>query len=487
MTPTTTPIVQQVKQEFETLVQYVTGPDTANAIVTDVEVTLFRRLLALGASLLQLFFLTRAATRPPAPLGDTGIVLPYHDQRSTSYFSVFGKLCFRRHAFWAPGQALVCPLDAALSLPKRCYSDLLREWASFGVSDAAYRENQALLERLLGVKLSVQALERETETAATDVDAFYAQAHAIDASASTARILVVQADGKGVPMVEAPGKPKVERRSRGHKRFKKEAVVTALYTVEPYVRSAEDVVRALLREPTRVDVPDRPEPSGKEVRATLAGKSVALERLAARTAQRETACIQHRVALTDGAEGFQNQLQAHFPRHTLVLDIIHVSEYLCEAANTLFGDTNPERTVWVRRHLLALLRGQTAQVIEALEAEAALAERKDVQRHYLTRALKYYRRNQPFMHYDEYLAKGWPIGTGVVEGACGHLVKDRMEQAGMCWRQAGAQAVLDLRAVRLNGDWDTYWQFHRRHEHHRLYGDVVPAVQPDAQVLQMAA
>jgi hypothetical protein len=58
------------------------------------------------------------------------------------------------------------------------------------------------------------------------------------------------------------------------------------------------------------------------------------------------------------------------------------------------------------------------------------------------------------MPYDEYLACGWPIGTGVVEGACGHLVKDRMEQAGMRWTQDGAQGVLALRALRLNDHWD---------------------------------
>jgi hypothetical protein len=79
------------------------------------------------------------------------------------------------------------------------------------------------------------------------------------------------------------------------------------------------------------------------------------------------------------------------------------------------------------------------------------------------------------MHDDEYLARGWPIGTGVVEGACGHLVKDRMEQSGMRWTKGGAQAVLDLRAVRINGHWDAYWLFHRHQQHQRLYGRSVPA------------
>ena len=92
------------------------------------------------------------------------------------------------------------------------------------------------------------------------------------------------------------------------------------------------------------------------------------------------------------------------------------------------------------------------------------------------------------MRYDEYLAQGWPIGTGVIEGACGHLVNDRMEQSGMRWTQAGAQAVLDLRSVRLNEHWDRDWQFHRHQQHHRLSGSDRPVPeQAEGQALQWVA
>lgn len=79
-------------------------------------------------------------------------------------------------------------------------------------------------------------------------------------------------------------------------------------------------------------------------------------------------------------------------------------------------------------------------------------------------------------------------GTGVVEGARGHLVNDRMEPSGMRWTNAGAQAVRDLRAVRLNGPWDAWWQFHRHQPHHRLYGTSAPAPErAEAQALTLAA
>jgi hypothetical protein len=196
--------------------------------------------------------------------------------------------------------------------------------------------------------------------------------------------------------------------------------------------------------------------------------------LAPRASQREGAHIQSRVALTDGAEALQEQVQTHCPQHTLVLDIIHAAEYLWDTANALVGETHPHRLAWVRAYLERLLAGQTDAVITALEAEGKDPTCTMLQRQAVRRTVGYDRRNRAYMHDDEYLARGWPMGTGVVEGACGHLVKDRMEQAGMRWTQAGVQWVLDLRAVRLNGHWDTYWQFHRKQPHQPLYGHSMP-------------
>jgi len=116
---------------------------------------------------------------------------------------------------------------------------------------------------------------------------------------------------------------------------------------------------------------------------------------------------------------------------------------LWDTANALLGETHPQRLAWVRAYLESLLAGQTDAVITALEAEAHDPTCTVTQRQAVRRTVGYYRRNQPYMHYDEYLVRGSPIGTGVVEGACGHLVKDRMEQSGMRWTKGGAQAVLD--------------------------------------------
>ena len=150
------------------------------------------------------FFVTRAAVRPAGPVcRPDGTPLGYHDQRRTTDYSVFGKLLFHRHAFTAPGQPVVCPLDAVLGLPERCYSDLLREWMAYGATDESYRESQTVLERVLGVSLSLQALETTVAEDAVDVGAFYDQPPAPAPPASAGTILVAHADGKGVPLVPA--------------------------------------------------------------------------------------------------------------------------------------------------------------------------------------------------------------------------------------------------------------------------------------------
>lgn len=470
-------IVQQIHHDFKDLVEYVTGEASRSRTAYEVELTLFRRLLALGAQLLRLFFVQRAAVRPNEPTAPDGTRLKYQEKRPTTYFSVFGKVRFRRHYFHAPGQKGVCPLDAELSLPSRCYSDLLRDWAEYCTTNESYNESNRVLKRILGLSISKQALETAVQEDAVDVEAFYEQ-KAAPPLETEGPILVIQADGKGIPMIRDEPADQPVRRGKGQKRTKKkESVVTAIYTIEPYPRMPQQVADALMRDlerdkgPERTSTqPQRPAPVGKEVRATMKGKDVALERLVRRVAQRDGEHIQQRAALTDGAEALQDRVLSKFPDFELILDIIHVSEYLWDAVNALLGETHPDRTAWVKEQFLLILSGKTTAVIQTLESLVQKPSTSPAQREVLNTTIGYYRRNLPYMRYDRYLDRGWPISSGVVEGACGHLVKDRMEQSGMRWTKSGAQAILDLRAVRVNDDWDAYQSFRQQCQHQRLYG-----------------
>jgi len=478
--------VAQLQEDFRALSVMVTGPEAATATAASMELRIFGELLAIGRRLLELFFLTRAASRPAVPVAADGTPLSACHRRPTTYLSVFGKITFQRHRFFAPGQAGVSPLDEALSLPERCYSPLLRDWAGHEVVDVAYDLSVRTLERILGLNLAKSALETLVQEDARDVDAFYAQ-KPVPAAAEEGPILVVQADGAGVRLV---GTEPSER--TGHQTSKRETVVTTIYSIQRHVRTPQAVAEALLHDASQDKKPAlrlvRPAPIGKETRATLDGKAAAFARLHERVQRRDRAHIQERMALTDGAEAYQERMATTFPNFTLVLDILHVLTYLWAAAQALHGGW-PSRAcrAYVRCQLEALLAGQTQTVIDDMAAKATAARLPSYRQKAVDDAIRYFTNHASSMHYDLYLARGWPIASGVIEGACKHVVRGRMDRSGMKWARPGAHAMLQLRTVRLNDDWDDYQRFHRQREHLRLYGASSLPDLAEAQALALAA
>jgi hypothetical protein len=234
-------IVQELHVEFESMLNYVRDSRTATA--DQVERGLFRRLLSLGARLMLWFFALRTAAAPRGEyqLAD-GATLPYRTEHRRQYFSIFGKLAFWRPYFYHQDAGGASPLDQELALGSDCYSDLVRELVEYLGVGSAYAKVADCLARIVGLELSTQAISDLVAEDAGDVEAFYAQ-QAPPASASEAEILVVQADGKGVPIVRTTAaEPKV-RLGKGDKHSrKKEAVVTGLYTIALHPRTPAEVL-----------------------------------------------------------------------------------------------------------------------------------------------------------------------------------------------------------------------------------------------------
>jgi hypothetical protein len=466
---TSTQMVQQLRADFEKLLRLVTGSEAQTATLDQMERSLFRQVLRLGFKLLQLFVTTRVQAESHAPQPGVGkTTLPYHSQKPIDYFSIFGKLRFARAYFYHTGQPGVCPLDRALSLPSCCYSDLLMESAELLGVDDAYDKSLQVLLRLLGVRVSELALETQVTEHSQTVKAFYRQRPRF-LRTEEGSILVAQADGKGVPMVRRETLvPKVRLGKGDKKTRKKEAIAIAVYTIAPYRRTPREVVKALFKKGRTPS--HRPAPCHKQVFASLDGKEAAFKRLAKWVRRRAGPPIRTRVALTDGAEPLQKHMRAKLPEFTLVLDIIHVDEHLWKAGTALFGETDGQRAAWVETQLQDILSSHIDRVIQRLEQEASDLPKSSSVGKVLRQVAHYLRRNREYMDYAEYLRRGWPIGTGVVEGTCRHLVKDRMELSGMRWTISGASALLALRAVNENGDWEAFHEFRRKQRHKELYG-----------------
>jgi hypothetical protein len=177
------------------------------------------------------------------------------------------------------------------------------------------------------------------------------------------------------------------------------------------------------------------------------------------------------VALVDGNPHQLRLLQRIQRRHgvelTVVLDLIHVVEYLWKAAFVFCAEATRELEDWVSERLLKILQGRACDVAAGIRRSATLRGLSAAQREAADTTADYLLHHAAYLRYHQYLATGLPIATGVIEGACRHLVKDRMELTGARWSLAGAEAVLRLRALRSSGDFDEYWAFHEAQEYQR--------------------
>lgn len=247
------------------------------------------------------------------------------------------------------------------------------------------------------------------------------------------------------------------------------ATVVSVYEVEPHPRRAEQV---LDRQHESHAV--RPKPQRKRTWAGVEKNQKAMVEEAFVEAIRRDPDQQMKwVVLVDGNEDLLRQVYATAKRYkvdiVVVQDFIHVLEYLWKAAHALHPDQSDERERWVGDRAKAVLQGHAREVAIGLRRAATRAQLRWKKREPVDKAADYIENNQQRLRYDQALAQGLPIATGVIEGACRHLVKDRMDSTGARWGLDRAEAILKLRSLKVSGDLNAYWAFHFRREHERNY------------------
>jgi hypothetical protein len=481
---------QTIMAQTEQLLALVEQAYEGKQAVHELERSLFQGLLGLGHQLLGQFFALCGT-------GDAGAKVVLEDGREVKrletlhgreYLSVFGLFELERTVYGSrEGQKIeYVPLDAQWQLPGSKFSYLLQQWDQGLVVEAPYTQVSEWLERLLGFGQSVHSLERINGQLSSSVAAFW-EARAPAPPAQGEEIVVCSADGKGVVMrgepseVEAaePGAASEDTTGGG----KKMALIGAAYTIAPYVRTPEEVLEALFAAPeTSAEKPPlRPKPVAKYVRASF-------ERDAQETMAPSYSCIfswldqeqrqrdpdnsHRRVVLMDGQQTLWQAAREHFQNGDSVeiLDLMHALKYLWEAAALLCPEADQAtRRAWVKQQTKRILNGGVETVIRSLRALGAQHAFNAEQRKKLQKICGYLSNNASRMRYDQYLQAGYPIASGVIEGACRHVVCDRMERSGMRWVRAGAQAMLGLRCIGINREWDPFMAFHIGRENRRLY------------------
>jgi hypothetical protein len=486
------------RAQFGALEAFLGSQEACGLTHSELERELETRGRELLRQLLQAHLEVRGPGEALGPVtGADGVVRDQPHRHGRGLETVFGEVQVERVGYGAEGVASLHPLDAELNLPPELYSLEVRRRVAEEAAKSSFDEAVQALRSATGAQVGKRQVEELVRRAAQDFDAFYRERYESRPAEETGPILVITADGKGVVMrredLRGATRKEAERTrhklrhrlSRGEKRHaKRMATVAAVYTIAPYVRTPEAVLGGLAPQHGR-EPPDRPRPERKRVWASLEQEPDAVLREAFREARRRDPDGRKRwVALVDGHEPQRDILKRLFRREgvhpRIVLDFIHVAERVWKAGRDFHPEGSAALETWVTHRLLGILRGRAPHVAAGMRRSATRRGFAGEARAGVDACADYLLKYAPYLRYDRYLREGFPIATGVIEGACRYLVKDRMDRTGARWSLLGAEAVLRLRALRSSGDFAAYWRFHEQQEYRRHHaahyadGTVVP-------------
>lgn len=396
---------------------------------------------------------------------------------------VFGDVYALRVAYEARGVEALHPMDAALNLPDELYSYGVRRLVAEHVARDSYDDVVKVFATHTGAALGKRQIEELAIRAARDFQAFY-ETRPVEPE-PIEHFLILSFDGAGIIMRPADLRPATReaaakttrklgtRLTRGEKRNRKRmAEVAAIYSIAPFRRTEMDIIHDL--KPVRDVAKKRPRPVNKVVSASVELDAEEVIRQKFDEALRRDPQQRRKwVALVDGNKDqialIRKIAKEHGVEITLVLDLMHVLEYLWKAAYCFEKEGSKEAEAWVEQRLLGLLQGRTAGYLaKGMRRNADARGLSAKERKPVDDCARYLVNNRRLLHYDRALQDGYPIATGVIEGACRYLVRDRMSVPGQ-WSLAGAEAVLRLRALWTNGDFEAYWAFHLEREYERTH------------------
>ncbi len=318
-----------------------------------------------------------------------------------------------------------------------------------------------------------------------DVVAFW-NALPVPSADEEGEIMVCSADGKGV-VIRADGPKREQNRTASEAdnrpEGKKMSLVGAVYSIDRYERTPEDILTALFKDKQREadeGSSARPKPQHKHVRASLirdGGDTMQpsvdeifgwmRQERQMRNPQKEKGTV----LLMDGQTSLWIAAKHYAGDEdvTEILDLIHVATYVWDAAHLFHPKNSKAAELFTRERLLKILKGEVDSVVRGLRWMGTHRSLSKKRANRLQRICTYFRNNARRMRYDQYLEEGYPIASGIIEGACRYVVKDRMERTGMRWILNGAHSMLALRSVHASGLWDEFTSFRIARERNRLY------------------
>jgi len=453
-------------------IQYVDEPIS----IGQMERGYLRQVVQLCLSLLKFVIQAKLAQSVLGrPCLEAGEKLKSSGKRIRKYLSLFGMIEFWRPAHCSDQRGMIYMLDEYLSMPRDLWSYNLQELTAQGASEENFRQSVKLLNDLLDLGLSGTASERNVDRLGSMVDQYYEAKAVIEVPAGAC--FSASFDGKGVPKIKARDKDSSKRFARlgkGQKRgIKQMATLGVMSWFEPQKRDKASIIRGLMGWYDQSALVENKSQRNdnrwhQQVhrRAFLADQDKAIDYGLGYIKARMKHPQSRFVVPIDAGIGLEDKVIKYVKLHHLedrfdgiILDLIHVSEYVWDCANAVFGEKSNLRPQWVKEVLEDLLDSKTQTVIKDLQNIVDKSSLSEARKAKVAKAITYFTNHAHKMDYKTYLDKGYPISSALVESNCKHLVKDRMEQSGMRWSSQGAQAMMDVRAVKLNGDLQDFISF----------------------------
>ena len=469
--------------QLDTIIHQLQGETLQNSEHGDVEQFIQNEGLELLRRLLQGHLDMKASEERhlTSITSSTGINLTHvrhHTQRKMS--SLFGDVIVHRKSYSTRKQACCFPLDEQLNLPDDQYSDGLRQRIVDESVKGSFDNVVESLKRTTGGRVAKRQCLNVVQDVAQDFEQFYAMQR-FERPEATQDLLVLSFDGKGVvvrtnSLRESTKKAALKskklnsRLSAGEKKDRKRmAQVSTVYTTLAHVRTPESVMKINEEDNVR---PIRVRPRNKRVWASLERDAErVIEEAFEEALQRDPNQERQWVILVDGHPHQLKQINRLIKKFnvqaTIILDFIHVAEYVWKAAWCFFEKDDTSVEDWVAERLLNILKGKCSQVAKGIKSSAT--KRKISKRENVDKCARYLLNNKEYLKYGEALASGHPIASGVIEGACRHLINDRLDITGARWGLEGGEAILKLRSLKSSDDFDEYWKFHKQQSQRRLY------------------
>jgi len=376
----------------------------------------------------------------------------------------FGKIeGLSRHLYVDEAGRQLYPLDAQLQLSIKNVTPLLQKWICLlAVGDELARVGD-LLQQLRGVAVCTRTIRNTTLHRAEGSWEFLAEIKPAQAEPGT--LVIASADGKGVTR-RREGEPSARKKlTGGQKRGKKKmATVGVAFSIEP----REHDVDAIARMEESCEPTPRPRPQAKSVRGHLTDR----DRVLADLRRHVLAMLRPGMPLIiniDGCPKLESAIQAAFAdlEPLILLDWYHLSEYIWGAVKALYSD-QAGRDKRYEKLCRLLLAGKVSSAIASLKQ--TMTKKKPRSTRLIEKAIKYMNSHRHLMGYPQAIRLGAPIASGAVEGACNHLLNDRLNKSGMRWGLEGGQAVIDLRAMHISGVLSEHHEWSVKREAKELHG-----------------